>query len=100
VSPDGTKLYAAYTDISGENSLAVITTSNNIVTQKIALGTGASFAGPFVALSGDGSRAYVTLTNASQLAIAKVRNRNTRLTGVSPWWPLTRSERRTRYYVA
>lgn len=90
VSPDGSKVYAAFTDLSGKNTLAVISTASNTITQKIPLSMGASFSGPFVALSVDGTRAYVTLTNASQLAIVDtVSNQLLSTVSISPSYPVS-----------
>jgi DNA-binding beta-propeller fold protein YncE len=68
-SPDNKSLYAAYTQTNGGNMLSVISTSTNMVTGTISLGGGASSAGPFMAVSPDGTRGYVTLMSQSAIAI-------------------------------
>jgi DNA-binding beta-propeller fold protein YncE len=68
-SPDNKSLYAAYTQSNGGNMLSVISTSTNMVTGTISLGGSASSAGPFVAISPDGKRGYVTLMSQSEIAI-------------------------------
>ena len=68
-SPDNKTLYAAYTQAGGGNVLSVIATATNRVTATIALGGGASAAGPFVALSPDGTKGYVSLMGQSEIAI-------------------------------
>jgi DNA-binding beta-propeller fold protein YncE len=68
-SPDNKSLYAAYTQTNGGNVLSVISTATNMVTGTISLGGGASSAGPFMAVSPDGTRGYVTLMSQSAIAI-------------------------------
>jgi YVTN family beta-propeller protein len=68
-SPDNKNLYAAYTQANGGNMLSTIATSTNKITSTISLGGGASSAGPFLAISPDGKRGYVTLMNQSEIAI-------------------------------
>jgi DNA-binding beta-propeller fold protein YncE len=68
-SPDNKSLYAAYTQTTSGNMLSVISASTNMVTGSISLGGGASSAGPFVAISPDGKRGYVTLMSQSEIAI-------------------------------
>ena len=59
IAPGGKRLYAAYIDSNSQAALAIIDTSNNEVTQNIALSPYIS-APPSVALSPDGTLAYVT----------------------------------------
>jgi YVTN family beta-propeller protein len=68
-SPDNKSLYAAYTQTNGGNQLSIISTATNMITSTISLGGGASSAGPFVAVSPDGTRGYVTLMSQSAIAI-------------------------------
>lgn len=68
-SPDNKTLYAAYTQAGGGNVLSVIATATNRVMATISLGGGASTAGPFLALSPDGAKAYVSLMGQSEIAI-------------------------------
>jgi YVTN family beta-propeller protein len=68
-SADNKNLYAAYTQASGSNVLSVIATSSNKITTTISLGSGASSAGPFVAVSPNGERAYVTLMSQNEIAV-------------------------------
>jgi len=68
-SPDNKSLYATYTQTGGQNVLSIVATSTNKISATIPLGGGASSAGPFLALSPDGSRGYVTLMSQSQIAI-------------------------------
>jgi DNA-binding beta-propeller fold protein YncE len=68
-SPDNKSVYAAYTQTNGGNVLSVISTSTNMVTGTISLGGGASSAGPFLAVSPDGKRGYVTLMSQNAIAI-------------------------------
>ena len=68
-SPDNKSLYAAYTQTNGGNVLSVISTATNMVTGTISLGGSASSAGPFLALSPDGTRGYVTLMSQGGIAI-------------------------------
>jgi len=68
-SPDNKNLYAAYTQASGGNALSVVATSTNRITATIALGGSASSGGPFLAISPDGTRGYVTLMSQSEIAI-------------------------------
>jgi YVTN family beta-propeller protein len=61
-----------------------------MVTQKIPISSGASFAGPYVALSPDGTRAYVTLTNASQLAVIDTtQNTVVTIVSITPNYPVS-----------
>jgi DNA-binding beta-propeller fold protein YncE len=68
-SPDNKSLYAAYTQTNGGNVLSVISTATNMVTGTVSLGGGASSAGPFMAVSPDGTRGYVTLMSQNAIAI-------------------------------
>jgi YVTN family beta-propeller protein len=68
-SPDNKSLYVAYTQANGGNMLSTIATSTNKITSTISLGGGASSAGPFVAISPDGTRGYVTLMSQNEIAI-------------------------------
>ena len=68
-SPDNKSLYAAYTQAGGSNVLSVIATSTNKISTTISLGSGASSAGPFVAVSPNGERAYVTLMSQNEIAV-------------------------------
>ena len=68
-SPDSKTLYAAYTQAGSGNVLSVIPTSTNRVTATISLGGSASTAGPFLALSPDGTKGYVSLMGQSEIAI-------------------------------
>jgi len=68
-SPDNKSLYAAYTQTNGGNVLSVISTATNMVTGTVSLGAGASSAGPFMAVSPDGTRGYVTLMSQNAIAI-------------------------------
>jgi len=68
-SADNKTLYAAYTQAGGGNVLSVIATSTNHVTATIALGGVASAAGPFLALSPDGTKGYVSLMGQGEIAI-------------------------------
>ena len=68
-SADNETLYAVYTQAGGGNVLSVIATASNRVTATIALGGGASAVGPFLALSPDGTKAYVSLMGQSEIAI-------------------------------
>jgi len=74
-SPDNKTLYAAYTQAGGRNVLSVIATATNRVTATIALGGGASSTGPFLALSPDGSKGYVSLMGQSGIAIVDLVHR-------------------------
>jgi len=68
-SPDNKNLYATYTQTNGGNVLSVISTSTNMITGTISLGGSASSAGPFLAISPDGKRGYVTLMSQSEIVI-------------------------------
>lgn len=68
-SADNKTLYAVYTQAGGGNVLSVIATATNRMTATIALGGGASVAGPFLALSPDGTKGYVSLMGQSEIAI-------------------------------
>jgi DNA-binding beta-propeller fold protein YncE len=68
-SPDNKSLYAAYTQANAANVLSVISTATNMVTGTISLGGGASSAGPFMAVSPDGTRGYVTMMSQNAIAI-------------------------------
>lgn len=61
IPQDGKKLYAAYIDSNGQPTLAVIDTKNNVVRRNIVLAPYGNNPA-FVALSPDGTRAYVTLS--------------------------------------
>jgi YVTN family beta-propeller protein len=74
-SPDNHSLYAAYTEANGSNVLSVIATSTNKITTTISLGSGASSAGPFLAISADGTRGYVTLMSQSEIAVVDLVHR-------------------------
>lgn len=74
-SPDNKSVYAAYTQANGGNVFSLITTSTNRISATISLGGGASSAGPFVALSPDGTRAYVTLMSQGAIAIVDLVHR-------------------------
>src|SRR3984885_11548143 len=74
-SPDNHSLYAAYTEDNGSNVLSAIATSTNKITTTISLGSGASSAGPFLAISPDGTRGYVTLMSQGEIAIVDLVHR-------------------------
>ena len=69
VSPDNQKVYASYTLKSGGSALAVIDPATRKITNTISLDSGSSSASPFVALSPDGTRAYVTLSEQNEVAV-------------------------------
>ena len=104
-SPDNKTLYAAYTQTNGGNMLSVISTSTNMVTGTISLGGTASSAGPFLAISPDGTRGYVTLMSQSAIAIVDLVHRQLLETvsvgsGVNPACIAIHPDGMTAYVVA
>jgi DNA-binding beta-propeller fold protein YncE len=69
MSPDNKTLYVAYTQADGSNMLAFMNASTNKITSKISLGSGASSAGIFLAMSPNGKTGYVALTSQSEIAV-------------------------------